>query len=83
MERPRSLRSDQEAADKTEVRTTRELRSSDEKTTEHLEVCLSNGVSGSKLVTHQMEAQCKQSVDDLIARYLAKKPLPGKHVSYL
>ena len=79
----RSLRSDQETTAKAETKTTRELRSSDEKVTEQSDVCLSNGVNGSKLVTHQMETQCKQTVDDLIARYLAKKPLPGTKIFYI
>ena len=77
VERLKSLRSEQENPDKNEGRRTRELRSSDEKSTEQAEPCVANDVAGNKLVTHQMEAQCKQTVDDLIARYLARKPLPG------
>lgn len=76
-ERQRVLRSDQESADKNENRSTRELRSSDEKHVEVSEVHPSNEITGNKLLTQTMETQCKQTVDDLIARYLARKPLPG------
>ena len=90
-EKEKPQKTESKPQEKAEETTTRELRSSDqrllelrssevEKVTEAAPEISSTSTEAvtSKIITSQIESQCKQTVDDLIARYLARKPLPGK-----
>ncbi|XP_065055228.1 uncharacterized protein LOC135683808 isoform X2 [Rhopilema esculentum] len=77
-DKEKPVRIEQDGVEKPEGR--RELRSNTEKSLETPDVTTASEIAGSKLVTPHMESQCKQSVDELIARYLARKPLPAENV---